>query len=165
MHDFIYGALLSMYYYFLFYLFTEGPVSIGLLEMGFVGQISLVAAIGSIIISIVGGLFKFNIGMLVSAKTSMSFSNLCFNSFFFTKMLYVICTIILGFYLIFAFIIRYSIEFIELPDKEDAFKEGRREMSNKTMVFNHLVLNVSLISVNVLHIFQMLYWLKLMSNS
>lgn len=133
--------------------------------MGFVGQISLVAAIGSIIISIVGGLFKFNIGTLVSAKTSVGFSNICFNSFFFTKMFYVICAIILGFYLIFAFIIRYSIEFIELPDKEAAFKEGRREMSNKTMVFNHLVLNVSLISVNVLHLFQMLYWLKLMSNS
>ncbi len=133
--------------------------------MTFVGTLCLTAAIFCVVLSIVGGAFKFNIGTLISNTVNLKTANFFFNTYFFTKMLFVICSIILSFYLLFAFTIRYLIEFIELPDKESPFKEGRREMSNKTIVFNNLACNGVLVSANILHLLQMLYWLKLMSSS
>ena len=157
MHDFLYSAVFSQYYYLLFYLFTAGPMTL-------VGKLCMVGSLFSIIVCIVSGIFKFRLSRLIDSGAQRS-SNIFFNFYFFTKMTYVICATILSFYLLFAFIIRASIEFIEWPERATPFTEGRREMSTRSALFTNLTINFIIILANSIHLLQNLYWLKLKSTS
>lgn len=124
----------------------------------------MIGSIYSIITSIVGGIFKFNMSKLIDGAHA-GWSSLFFNIYFFTKMGYVLFSMILGFYLLFAFIVRYSIEFITLPEGAKAFSEGRKEMSSAKWVLSTLIINGFIVLLITLHMTQNIYWLKLMSAS
>ena len=157
MHDFIYGSVFSQYYYLLYYMFTAGP-------MPLVGVLCLINGIFSIAVCVVAGWFKFNLSRLIDTGSDRR-SIIFFNVYFFLKMIYVLCSVILCFYLLFAFIIRGSIEFIEWPEKKTPFKEGRKEMSSKQMLFTNLFVHSLITTANAFHLLQNLYWLKLQSTS
>lgn len=132
--------------------------------MQLVGVMCLVATILSIIKSIVAGAFKFNMTNMLSQTFSRG-PSIFFNIYFFTKMIYVLFTIFMGFYLLVAFLVRYSIEYITLPEGVRAFSEGRRELSSTKSVLRTLMTNSVLVIIITAHMTQNIYWLKLMSNS
>jgi hypothetical protein len=121
-------------------------------------------SIQCLVLSAVAMLFKFNLTALL-APNGFENKKTFFNIYFFSKMIFVICLTVLNFYLIFVFILRIDIEYIELPDQEKAFSEGRLELSTKQKVTGTLSINLILIMICQLHTLQNFYWLKLKSLS
>lgn len=132
--------------------------------MMLVGIMCLVLTIMSLIKAAIAGGFKFNMTKLLS-QTYTRGPSIFFNIYFFTKMLYVLFSVLMGFYLLVAFLVRYSIEHITLPEGARAFSEGRRELSSKASVARTLGINALIVLVITLHMTQNIYWLKLMSSS
>lgn len=150
---------MSQYYLLIVYMFSDGPFPLA-------GSLSVVASCFSIFISMVGGYFKFNMSKLTAkAEESPSGSSPPFNIYFFSKMLYVICSLVLNLYLFFIFIIRYDIDKIELPEMKDPYEEGRREFGTQKAVFISMAAHCFVLLANVFHLLQNLYWLKLKSSS
>lgn len=117
-----------------------------------------------LVISAIAALFKFNLTALLDpcrleAKTTY------FNIYFFSKMIFIICLTVMNFYLIFVFILRIDIEYIELPDQQKAFVEGRLELSSRERVTSTLSVNLMLVLIGQVHTLQNFYWLKLKSLS
>lgn len=163
MHDFIYGNVLGIYFFYIFYLFSSGPVAF-VHQMKLVGILSLVLSVLSLIFSIISGIFKFNLTQFLE-QASIHQSQTYFNVYFFVKMIYVVVSIFMGFYFTFAFIVRWSIEHIELPEGAAAFKEGRKELGSKEEVLVTLLCNGIFVLLMTFHMTENIYWLKLMSTS
>lgn len=132
--------------------------------MALVGSLCLFTTIISLILSIVAAIFKFNMTKLL-AHTYGKSPQVIFNIFFFTKMIYVLLSVFMGFYLLCAFLIRYSIEFITLPEGAKPFTEGRHEVSSTSRLSTTLSLNALVVLFITLHMTQNIYWLKLLSTS
>lgn len=125
---------------------------------------SFVVSIMCLVISGIAAFFKFNLTSLLipddsGAKTTF------FNIYFFSKMIFIICLTVMNFYLIFAFILRIDVEYIQLPDQQKAFVEGRLELSSQQRVVSTLSVNLVLVLVCQFHTLQNFYWLKLKSLS
>lgn len=135
-----------------------------LTQMTLVGKLSLVLSVLSLVISVVAGLFKFNLTRLLE-EASVHQPQTFFNVYFFTRTIYVVISIYMGFYYIFTFIVRWSIEYIELPEGAMTFKEGRKEMGSKKDVLITLLVNGLFIAAMTFHMTENIYWLKLMSTS
>lgn len=135
-----------------------------LMQMALVGTICLIGCFFAIVSSIVGGIFKFNMTKMLDGVQS-NWTALFFNIYFFMKLAHVLFSVIFGFYLLFAFIVRYSIEFIKLPEGAKPFSEGRKEMSSADTVLRTLSINGFIVIALTLHMIQNIYWLKLMSSS
>lgn len=161
----VYTTILSLYYFFLFYMFSAGPVTSTLTQMIYVSYTSLGMSISSIVISIFGTIFKFRLTSLIRQLVSSQPSEWLFHTYFFVKLIYLIASFIVCCYLFAAFLMRYLIEYIDMADKQVPFRDGRREMSTKSAVLTNMLLNwIALLCVGF-HILQNFHWLRLLSTS
>lgn len=138
MHDFIYSLVFCQVYYYIFYLFSSGP-------MPFTGYIGLSLSITSLIFSVISARFKFLLThILVRSNYGI------FKTYFYFKMLYTILGFLVSLYFIAALYYRSAIH--SLKGLSFYFVEGRREIADQAGVLRNLYFMGSFFAINCLHL-------------
>lgn len=151
MHDFIYSMVFCQVYYYIFYLFSWGP-------MPFTGYIGLSLSVSSLAFCVVSARFKFLLThILVRSNYGI------FKTYFYFKILYTIVAFLGSFYFIAALYYRSAIH--ELKAQSFYFVEGRREISDRAGVQRNLYFMGILFLVNCLHLLQNFFWIRLLNES
>jgi hypothetical protein len=149
MHDFIYSLCISQFYYYMFYLFSEGPMKL-------VSYIAAVHTLLSFFFGIMSIRFKFSLTkILVTLKYST------YKSYFYFKLLYTLVSFILNLYYVAVFQYRLRLH-IKNTSK---IIESRREMSDRVNVQKNFGLMAVVFFINSFHLLQNFYWIKLLNVS
>ena len=151
MHDFIYSLVFGQIYYYIFYLFSSGP-------MPFTGNIGLSLSIVSLIFALISARFKFLLThILVRSNYGI------FKTYFYFKMLYTVIAFLGSMYFFAALYYRSAIH--ELKGQSFYFIEGRREIADRAGVNANLYFMGTLFLFNCLHLLQNFFWIRLLNES